>query len=230
MGFDKFLGGLRKIGRQYVLPVQKIQQTIHEVLENISTEMDAGDYLNIIDLGSGTLFWTEQIIRNAPTKCRIFAVDLIYNENFNIDTVISKSAFLKKSDDKKLICENGEVYLYQSIDDVILDCDKIDCTFICDTIHHLNPVIWESMFNVLANKSKSIIIKDMDARRQFRNTLNRLHDRIINGEKIINVYPDKLSRELMKKDYIVSKIKPVYKLWYPHFIISAIKNECAFKI
>ena len=224
MGFNKFMGGLRKVGRQYVLPVRKIQQTIHLVLKNISKEMDAGDYLNMIDLGAGTLFWTEQIIKNAPTKCRMYAVDPIYDEKFNIDTVISKSAFFKKADDKKLICENGEVYLCQSIDDIFLDCERIDCTFICDTIHHIDLAIWQSIFDALSDKSKSIIIKDMDAYRKFRNALNRLHDRVLNGEKIVNVYPDRLCQELLGKGYTVSKIKPVYKLWYPHFIMFAIKK------
>ena len=53
--------------------------------------------------------------------------------------------------------------------------------------------------------------------------MNKLHDRMINGEKIHNVDPDILLRELKNAGFEV-EYRDIHKLWYSHFIIIAVRK------
>ena len=50
-----------------------------------------------------------------------------------------------------------------------------------------------------------------------------MHDRIINGERIHNVDPEVLLDELRDNGY-QCKYYDIHKLWYPHFIILAVRK------
>ena len=44
----------------------------------------------------------------------------------------------------------------------------------------------------ICTKTDVIIIKDIDANHKFGNFMNRVHDKIINGETIYDIYPEKI--------------------------------------
>lgn len=68
-----------------------------------------------------------------------------------------------------------------------------------------------------------VIIKDIDCNHKFGNFMNRMHDRIINHERIMDVDPMKLIELLEKRGFEVKKIY-LPKLWYPHFLLIAKKS------
>jgi hypothetical protein len=51
-----------------------------------------------------------------------------------------------------------------------------------------------------------------------------MHDRIINGEKIHDVYPQKIIEWLHTSGY-ATKFWKLPKLWYPHFLIIAVLKD-----
>jgi len=56
------------------------------------------------------------------------------------------------------------------------------------------------------------------------NFCNKMHDRIINGEKIHDAYPSEIEKHLAKAGF-TTEIKILPKFWYPHFIIIGVKNR-----
>ena len=83
---------------------------------------------------------------------------------------------------------------------------------------------WETLTLRIGSTYNIVIIKDIGATHKFGNFCNRIHDRIINGEKINNVYPDTIEDWLKTSGYSISR-KFIPKLWYPHFIIVGVRNN-----
>ena len=193
---------LRKIGRKYVLPVEEIGAVLSECLK---TDKDC---LKIIDFGSGTLFWTEYIINNINCRYEIYAVDPIYN---TISPTIETNN------------KNGRIFLYDDIEKLLDIHEKFDIIFMCDVIHHLEPLYWDRVFDLFLERIEIFVIKDINALQKIGNKLNKLHDKLINRENIVDVYPESIRDKFIEKGFSVSDTKLVRKLWYPHFVIKANK-------
>jgi hypothetical protein len=71
----------------------------------------------------------------------------------------------------------------------------------------------------LAETYDFVIVKDIDATHKFGNFCNRMHDRIINGEKIHDVYPAEIEHWLTDSGFTITR-QALPKLWYPHFIVT----------
>jgi hypothetical protein len=65
-----------------------------------------------------------------------------------------------------------------------------------------------------------IIIKDIDARHSFGNFMNRLQDKVVNGETVYDVDPGKLKAYFELRGFTVSYYFK-RRFWYPHFILTA---------
>jgi len=189
---------LKYYGRGVVLPVNEMKALIEQDLCN-------RDVKTIVDFGSGTLFWSQYFADDLGF--RVLAVDnrylsaMPYNDSPNIvlnTDILDVLANLKKE-------ENNAI-------------------FICDVIHHLPPELWQTILPQLAVLFDVIIIKDIDATCKVGNFLNKMHDRIINGEKIENVYPETIMEHLADKGLNLTR-KALPKLWYPHFFIIATKGQ-----
>lgn len=96
--------------------------------------------------------------------------------------------------------------------------------FTCDVIHHLSEREWKDLESIIYRDCDLVVIKDINCHFRFKNWMNRMHDKIINGEKIRDVDPEILVEELNKHGYQCC-CHDIHKLWYPHFIIIAVRNE-----
>lgn len=67
--------------------------------------------------------------------------------------------------------------------------NKNSMFFICDVIHHLSDKEWNILEHKVVDKCRYIVIKDIDCHYRFKNWMNKMHDRVINGEKIRDVDP-----------------------------------------
>lgn len=156
----------------------------------------------IIDLGAGTQYWSNWL-RDAY-QTRVYAVDSYYKEKQN--------------------CEMPQYTDYfKCIEEI--DAKALWC---CDVLHHLDIEFKNRVIDSIEDVGYEwIIIKDIDCRRKFGNFMNRVHDRIINHERIGDIDPKKLESELQNIDYEV-KFYYLPKLWYPHFLLIAHKKKCCF--
>jgi len=152
------------------------------------------DVKAIIDFGAGTLFWSKWFYQKY--RCRVLAVDLFYDE---------------------LIINDG-VKCYKTLSDCFMNTQEITLAFTSDVLHHLSPSAVSGFLEEISERINIIIIKDIDANYKFGNLLNKIHDRIINQEKIWDIYPEKLSDQLKIKGF-KTKYYFIPKLWYPHFIL-----------
>jgi hypothetical protein len=191
---------LKYHGRKLVLPVNDMKLEIKSALHGVK---------NIVDFGSGTLFWSKYLAEEFDTK--IFAVDISYashlphNDNPNISFHSDISAVTLPHSTKS----NSPP-------------DEKNCIFLCDVIHHLTSVEWKVMLPKLSDLFDVIIIKDIDSKYKFGNFCSCLHDRIINFTNYENVYPSEIEHHLQNAGFQVKIIK-MHKLWYPHFMLIATK-------
>jgi hypothetical protein len=173
-------------------PVEKIKK----IIVNVSTEIKIN---SVLDFGSGTFFWSVWFL--SAFTCQIYAVDKCYKEK-----IISKD----------------RVKCYSELDECFIDCQVISVVFACDVLHHLDTVEYETFFERTINKSKVIIIKDIDKNHPFGNFMNKMHDKIINKENANIIDPKKVERSLIQNGY-KTQYYYIPKLWYPHFIVMGIK-------
>jgi len=155
---------------------------------------------SILDFGSGTFFWTEWFLNKF--KCKMYAVDKYYTG--------------------KTILDNG-IRCYSELDECLIDCQTFSTVFVCDVLHHLSLEEYEIFFKKIMNKTKIIIIKDIDKNHIFGNFMNKMHDKIINKENINNIDPIKIEKTLALNGY-KTQYNYIPKLWYPHFILIGIKS------
>lgn len=196
MSFYSNLGGIRAWGRKLVLPAARIKKLVQtEILEQYEVDQ-------VIDFGAGTLYWSEWFEKSFGSG-NVYPVDIIYR-----DSVPETS----------MLC-------YSSIYDIpVIKGDGRTLFFTCDVLHHLSAKDWEQIEEIAFRTCRFIIIKDINCHYKFKNWMNRMHDRIINGERIRDVNPEKLIQELRKSGYQCT-YHDLHKLWYPHFIIIAVREE-----
>lgn len=194
MSFKGYNGALRKIGRKIVLPVEKIKSILNIEL------FDKENTLSIcVDFGSGTLFWAEWLQSKGVDT---YAVDIIYNES-KINNGIKCIDSMEKIDMPRAYL-NG-------------------IFFASDVFHHLDNSFEAELLQKITGSPylfKYIVIKDINCNRHFGNIMNRMHDKIINGENIRDVDPGKLIAFFEENGY-ECKFYEMRKLWYPHFLIIA---------
>ena len=195
MSFQNNFGKLREIGRMLVLPTNEIKNLLKR---NV---FDKYSINKVIDFGAGTLYWSNWFSKIIG-KQNVYAVDVI---------------FQKTPPDTDIKC-------FSCIDDVEIKQEKT-LFYICDVIHHLPNDVWNDVKNKAFEKCDIVVIKDIDCRYKFKNFMNKMHDRIINGEKIHNVNPDNLIKDFKTSGFIYIYIYNIYILWYSHFVIIAQKYK-----
>ena len=195
MSFKSYNGILRKFGRQAVLPVSKIKAVLEKEIFNSKNTIGI-----CVDFGAGTLFWAEWLKHYVS---KMYAVDIIYD----------------REEKDGIICVNNIGYIRGGG-----SCLGKKIFFATDVFHHLDKQFEHTLLQKVVREFDCIIIKDIDCRKKFGNLMNRLHDRIINGETIRNINPDSLMNDLTKTGY-QCQIFMMRKLWYPHFMIIARKKE-----
>lgn len=195
MSFKNNLGIIRELGRNLILPVSMIKEIVKYTIFDTYTVDSA------IDFGAGTLLWSKWL-REYITN--VIAVDTIYESVPPKDVAqVIYTANL----------QSAQPYLSGS-----------SMLWLCDVIHHLPPDVWSNVKESLYGKCDFIVVKDIDVNYRFGNLMNRIHDRVINGEKIYNVNPKHLINELNQFGYNV-EFREIHKLWYPHFLILARKKS-----
>lgn len=184
-------------GRKLVLPVDKMKDEMKKIIEQRGLT-------RTVDFGAGTLFWS-----------KYFAEDL------GLTVVAVDTAYAEKMPENN----NPGITFFSDISEVNAEEAKVaGGIFICDAIHHFTPEFWQKMLPEIAKNYDTIIIKDIDANHKFGNFMNKLHDRVVNGEKIENVYPSEIEKNLTVAGFEV-KTTAMRKLWYPHFLLSASRQE-----
>jgi hypothetical protein len=193
MAFTKKLGLIRYYGRKVVLPSDKIKKILTE--EVFRDNIAEGC---MIDFGAGTLYWSKWFYRYIK---KVIAVDIYYKNSIN---------------------EGGIIY-QNNLRDALDIVDESPCIiWMSDVLHHLNRETYKEIFSELT-RMDYVIIKDIDCNHKFGNFMNRMHDRIINHERIMDVDPMKLIELLEKRGFEVKKFY-LPKLWYPHFLLIAKKS------
>lgn len=183
---------IRYYGRKVVLPSDKIKSIIVEQV--FKNDVHDG---SVIDFGAGTLYWSKWLYKYVKT---VIAVDVYYKENTTVD----------------------EIELRNNLNDALLmQAEGPRMIWVCDVLHHLTKKDIEKLFGVFPTMSY-VVIKDIDCRHKFGNFMNRLHDRIINHEKIRDVNPVLLQGKLEEQGFTVERFY-LPKLWYPHFLLIAKK-------
>lgn len=184
---------LRRIGRKAVLPVSEIQKRVKEKIPSVNG--------NILDLGAGTLVWSKWLFEQYGVP--VLAVDTFY------DTEGTQT--------------RGGIEQFTDYFCCIKDKD-VKLLWMCDVIHHLTPDFFERVKKSVVEKQiMYVVVKDIDCRHKFGNFMNRMHDWIINHDKIHDVDPMKIEQYLSEHGYLVSYTY-IPKLWYPHFLLIAEKK------
>jgi hypothetical protein len=199
---------LKYHGRGVVLPVYELKDIARRVLTKQGVS-------HIVDFGAGTLFWSEY-----------FADELGLTVTA-VDTFFEKNPPSGCSERISIHTDITEVLDEMSKGDESGDSDKPErpkrAIFICDVIHHLPPALWARILPQITTLFDVVLIKDIDCNRAFGNFCNKMHDRIINGEKIHDVCPREIERELKKAGF-ATKSMALSKLWYPHFVAAGVKG------
>lgn len=173
MSFKSNLGGIRVWGRKLVLPAERIKKLVQTgILEQYKVD-------RVIDFGAGTLYWSKWFEKSFGSK-NVYPVDVIYRDS----------------------APNNSMNCYPSINDIpAVESGDSVLFFTCDVLHHLSAEEWESIEKTALKTCKFIVIKDINCHYKFKNWMNRMHDRIINGERIRDVDPEVLIDELRRSGY-----------------------------
>lgn len=196
MSFYSNLGGIRTWGRKLVLPAEEIKKLLKKEL------FDQYRVDKVIDFGAGTLYWSRWFQEIAGEK-NIYPVDVIFKET--------------EQDALPLFSRIQDIPGRQEINGSIL-------FFTCDVLHPLTEKEWEDIEQIVYRDCDFVVIKDINCHFKFKNWMNRMHDRVINGEKIRDIDPKALITELQKHGY-QCYYRDIHKLWYPHFIIIAARKK-----
>ena len=115
--------------------------------------------------------------------------------------------------------QNQKITIHTNLNEVKI---KAQLFFASDVMHHISE---EEELELLSKlDSKYIVIKDINANYRFGNFANRMHDLIINHEKVRDIYPKNLEKILRNKGYEL-EIFHIRKLWYPHFLLIGVRDE-----
>ncbi|MCM1056260.1 MAG: hypothetical protein NC517_01435 [Firmicutes bacterium] len=193
--FSDTFAALRRIGRKLVLPTETIKELVIRSIPELS-----GD---IVDLGAGTLYWSKWLVSQYGFCC--FAVDSYYKTGQTSE------------------CRN--IVLYNDYGLCIEDNPKPAMLWMCDVMHHLDASMCKKVLESTEHTEyKYIVIKDIDCRKKVGNIMNKLHDFLINHEVVHNVDPQQIEILLERNGYDIRHYD-IPKLWYPHFLIIAMRNQ-----
>lgn len=171
MSFKSYNGVLRRLGRQMVLPVNKIKYILEkEIFEQVKIDV-------CVDFGSGTLFWSEWLKHKV---LEIYAVDIIYD---------MRGGYL-----------NG-IKCINNIDELKFNPSNKKMFFLMDVLHHLDQGFENELMQKINKNFDYVIIKDINCHNVFGNFMNHIHDKIINGENIKDTDPYALVGKLSDKGY-----------------------------
>jgi uncharacterized protein YneR len=124
---------------------------------------------------------------------------------------------------KDTAVKRGKIRLYSQLDTCLSDVDSFSLVWACDVLHHLSKAERDDFLAKVIDKTDVIIIKDIDMRHAFGNFMNRVHDRLINGEVINDVNPIELERYFQSFGFTAEYLY-MPKLWRPHFMLIAKKK------
>jgi len=191
MAFTNKMELIRYYGRKLVLPSNEIKEIVaKEVFKDEMTRRGG-----IIDFGAGTLYWSKWISQYVKT---VVAVDVYYKEGINAEGIILRT----------------------QLSDALKEMNnKPHMIWLSDVLHHLTEEDHTEVLKVFSEMDY-VMIKDVDCNHKFGNFMNRVHDRVINHEKIRDVNPVELADRLKKYGFKVNKFY-LPKLWYPHFLLIA---------
>lgn len=199
MSFQSNLGGIRAWGRKLVLPVDQIKRLLREDIFNRHC-VD-----KVIDFGAGTLYWSGWL-QEIVGAGNVYPVDIIFKETE------SKA----KNSLRRFSIIQDVPYKQESKGPILF--------FACDVLHHLSEGDWSGIEQLIYQDCDFVAIKDINCRFRFKNFMNKMHDRLINGEKIRDIDPEILMAGLQKHDY-QCLYYDIHKLWYPHFILIAARER-----
>jgi len=165
----------------------------------------------IIDFGAGTLYWSNwfQTIIGAEN---IYPVDIIFKET---EKAVPPSIHPSSTPIRRFSVIQDVPYKQESKGPIMF--------FTCDVLHHLSEKEWKEIEQVIYHDCDFVVIKDINCHFKFKNWMNRMHDKIINGERIRDVDPEVLITDLQNAGYQCI-YHNIHKLWYPHFIIIAVRK------
>jgi hypothetical protein len=189
--FPPHFSFLHWLGKDFVSPLKKMKRIIQE-------SFAGSDVKTIMDFGSGTLVWADYFAKEL--NCQVYAVDTFY--------AISPPK------------TRNHIVLYTDFKKCFNDVLTFSCIWACDVFHHIPQEIYDDFMEEAVKKADVIIIKDNDSNHGFGFLMNRIHDRIINGEKIYDVYPDKIAAYLKSQGFH-TQYYYMPKLWFPHFMLVA---------
>lgn len=191
--FSDAFAALRRIGRTLVLPTEEIKKLVIRSIPELSG--------NIVDVGAGTLYWSEWIVSQYGGRC--LAVDTYYQAGQSSG--------------------HQDIMLYNDYFLCIEENPKSDMLWMCDVMHHLDNSIREKVLESIGSTEyRYIVIKDIDCGKKVGNMMNKLHDFLINREVVHDVDPRHIEMFLEQKGYDV-RCYDIPKLWYPHFLMIAVK-------
>jgi hypothetical protein len=191
---------LKYHGRGVVLPVNEIKDITRRVFTNHNIS-------HVVDFGSGTLFWSEYFADEPDgPNINVTAVDTCYVMNPPPP-------------------HSSRISTHTDIVEVLASPlpEGKNAIFMCDVIHHLPPEFWGIILPRILTLFDVVVIKDIDQNRKFGNFCNRMHDRVINGEKIHDVDPVQTENALKQAGFS-TKSKALPKLWYPHFVVVGVRT------
>lgn len=179
-----------------VLPEKEIKKVL---MEQIFSKSKVN---TVFDFGAGTLVWSEWFKQQVDY---VYAVDIIFRKEI----------------------KNG-ISLLGGIDDVddefLSQIQYGGVLWLCDVFHHIDFEFGLKVLDCFSPVCKYIVIKDIDCGHRFGNFMNKMHDRIINGEKVRNINPVVYKEELSKRGFKTT-CHFFRKLWYPHFLMIAEKCQ-----
>ena len=194
MAFNNSLASIRRLGRNAILPVDTIKSICRKTLEDRNIK-------TVLDFGSGALFWSNWFVKEF--KIKVYAVDTYYNT--------------------AIMPQNDAIIYYFNLSTCLSENSEISFVWVCDVLHHLSPSDSDVFLKEICERTDIIIIKDIDATHRFGNFMNKMHDKIVNNETVYNIYPVKI-KNLLETNGFKTSYYFVPKIWYPHFILIAIRR------
>lgn len=181
--------------RPYVCP-------IHEILEQIPENARLYD----VGCGSGALLYLGVQFRHLSKAC---GHDVS-------ESAVEASKFFSGIE-VRLLPEQEPMPSFQGYDVVTL----------VDVLHHIPPgEQYEFLAEIVHNMDvgSKLLIADIDASRKGGAFLNQLHDLFLAGQWVQPWHPDDVKFVLEKIGCEIRHFSLHRSLWYPHFIIIAVKS------
>jgi hypothetical protein len=179
------------IGKDFISPVKKRKQIVNDAFKDRTIK-------NIMDFGSGTLVWADYF--SGKLGKIVYAVDTYY--------------------DSWTPPKKNNIIYYSDFNECFKEVSSFSCIWACDVFHHIPDDIYNLFIETAVKSTDLIIIKDNDSRHKIKFFINRLYDRIMNGEKTYDVFPDKIAAYLESKGFR-TEYYYLPKFCFAHFMVIA---------